>query len=160
MVLAMLAAGLGLIQRYGYLAVLRGGLGITIAVFVSLIGAGWLQQPMVFQGLVLLLGLGSGLAAAGLLTAVVEQTTAARAGTLMGIWGMAHESGEALGGLLGGSVVDLVLLLSGDNAWLAYSTVFALEAGVLVGALVLVGRVRIATPAAVSDEAPATYTHA
>lgn len=138
-VLAMLAAGLGLIQRYGYMTVLRGGLGITIVVFGGLIGAGFLQQPILFQGLVFILGLGTGLAAAGLLTAVVEQTTAARAGTLMGVWGVAHESGEALGGLLGGGVVDLVRLLSGGNSWLAYSTVFALEAGLLLVALLLMG---------------------
>jgi BCD family chlorophyll transporter-like MFS transporter len=138
-VLAMLAAGLGLIQRYGYMTVLRGGLGITIVVFGGLIGAGFLQQPILFQGLVFILGLGTGLAAAGLLTAVVEQTTTARAGTLMGVWGVAHESGEALGGLLGGGVVDLVRLLSGGNSWLAYSTVFALEAGLLLVALLLMG---------------------
>jgi BCD family chlorophyll transporter-like MFS transporter len=155
-VIAMLAAGLGLIQRLGYLPVLRSGLCLTIAVFGGLIVVGAVQQPVTFQGLVFVLGLGTGLSAAGLLTAVVEQTTAARAGTLMGVWGVAHESGEALGGLLGGSVVDLVRLLSGGDAWLAYSTVFMLEAGMLLVALVLVGRVRAAPlQRAPDDAAPA-----
>jgi BCD family chlorophyll transporter-like MFS transporter len=73
----------------------------------------------------------------------------------MGVWGVAHESGEALGGLLGGSVVDLVRLLSGGNAWLAYSTVFTLEAGMLLVALVLVGRVRaVPLQRAPDDAAP------
>jgi BCD family chlorophyll transporter-like MFS transporter len=139
-VLAMLIAGLKLIQRIGYLSVLRVGLIVTIVVFGGLIIVGGLQRPIVFQELVFALGLGTGLSAAGLLTAVVEQTTAARAGTLMGVWGVAHESGEALGGLLGGSVVDIVRVLSGHNNWLAYSTVFALEGGLLLVALVLAGR--------------------
>jgi BCD family chlorophyll transporter-like MFS transporter len=158
-VAAMLAAGLGLIQHLGYLPVLRGGLCLTIAVFGGLIVIGALQQPVIFQGLVFMLGLGTGLSAAGLLTAVVEQTTAARAGTLMGVWGMAHESGEALGGLLGGSVVDLVRLLSGGNAWLAYSTVFALEAVLLLAALVLVGRVREPAVSLATSEASPIATH-
>lgn len=141
-VLAMLASGLGLIQRYGYMPILMGGLSITVAVFGGLISIGVFPQLFIFQGLVFVLGLGTGLSAAGLLTAVVEQTTAARAGTLMGVWGVAHESGEALGGLLGGSVVDLVRWLSGGNEWLAYSTVFALEGGLLLVALVLIIRMR------------------
>jgi MFS transporter, BCD family, chlorophyll transporter len=156
-VLAMLAAGMRLIQHYGYRPVLRAGLVLNIVVFGGLIGAGGFRQPLVFQGLVFVLGLGSGLAAAGLLTAVVEQTTAARAGTLMGVWGVAHEGGEALGGLLGGSVVDVVRLLSGGNGWLAYSTVFALEAGLLLIALVLVGRVHVQAPSAAAErDHPAT----
>ncbi len=139
-VLAMLVAGLVGIQRFGYMAVLRGGILITIAVFAGLILVGIGSLPLVFQGLVFILGLGTGLAAAGLLTAVVEQTTAARAGTLMGVWGVAHEGGEALGGLLGGSVVDIVQLLGGD-VLLAYSTVFALEGGILCIAFLLLSRV-------------------
>jgi BCD family chlorophyll transporter-like MFS transporter len=159
-VIAMLAAGLGLIQRLGYQFVLRGGLCLNIAVFGGLIMVGALQQPAVFQGLVFVLGLGTGLSAAGLLTAVVEQTTAARAGTLMGVWGVAHESGEALGGLLGGSVVDLVRLLSDGNAWLAYSTVFTLEAGLLLVALLLVGRVRVVPLRTAPDDAAPLATRA
>ncbi|NJL32679.1 MAG: BCD family MFS transporter, partial [Chloroflexaceae bacterium] len=89
-VLAMLAAGLNLIQRYGYLPILRLGLCLNIAVFGGLIAVGALQQPLLLQVLVVGLGMGTGLSAAGLLTAVVEQTTAARAGTLMGVWGVAH----------------------------------------------------------------------
>ena len=40
----------------------------------------------------------------------------------------------------GGSVVDIVRMLSDDNNWLAYSTVFALEGGLLLIALMLAGR--------------------
>lgn len=140
--LTMLVAGLGLIGRYGYLPVLRVGIVMNIVVFGGLIEVGAMQHRLAFQVLVFVLGLGSGLSAAGLLTAVIEQTTSARAATLMGVWGLAHESGEALGGLLGGSLVDLVRLLSGGNGWLAYSTVFVLEAGLLLVALVLTGRER------------------
>jgi MFS transporter, BCD family, chlorophyll transporter len=140
--LSMLTAGLGLIPRAGYLPVLRAGLSISIVVFSGLIVVGSLHEPRMFQALVFVLGLGSGLSAAGLLTAVVEHTTAARAGTLMGLWGVAHESGEAIGSLLGGSIVDVVRLLSGGDAWMAYSTVFGLEAGLLLVALLLSGRSR------------------
>jgi BCD family chlorophyll transporter-like MFS transporter len=78
----------------------------------------------------------------------------------MGVWGVAHESGEALGGLLGGSVVDLVRLLSDGNAWLAYSTVFTLEAGLLLVALLLVGRVRVVPLRTAPDDAAPLATRA
>jgi hypothetical protein len=88
-----------------------------------------------FMGLVFWLGVGTGLAAAGLLTAVIEFTTMVRAGLLMGVWGMAHEFGQAAGGLMGGAVVDLMRRATDENNLIAYGTVFAVEALLLSVAL-------------------------
>ena len=73
--------------------------------------------------------MGTGLAGAGMLTGVINFTTAIRAGMLLGVWGMANMVGHALGSLMGGGVVDIMLSLTSGNALLAYSTVFALEIG-------------------------------
>lgn len=142
-ILAMLAAGMWLIRRFGYRPVLRIGLLLCVAVFAGLILAGVVESVSLFMVLVFLLGVGTGLASAGLLTAVITFTTVVRAGLLMGVWGVAHELGEAVGGLFGGVIVDAVRTATGGNALAAYGTVFAVEGALLVVALVLVNRVQV-----------------
>ncbi len=83
------------------------------------------------------MGLGTGLAGAGMLTGVINFTTKIRAGMLMGVWGMANMVGHALGSIIGGGVVDTVLRLTGQNAMLAYSAVFSIEVVLLIVALIL-----------------------
>jgi BCD family chlorophyll transporter-like MFS transporter len=60
----------------------------------------------------------------------------------MGVWGVAHNLGQAAGSLISGVVVDLVQLLQGD-ALTAYGLVFALEAVLLLAALWLLNGVKI-----------------
>jgi hypothetical protein len=55
---------------------------------------------------------------------------------LMGVWGMANLLGRAAGSIMGGVVVDGVQAVTG-SALTAYSTVFLLEAVMLVIAFVL-----------------------
>ncbi len=141
--LAIVSAGMYLIARVGYLPVLRAGLLLNVLVFVGIISAGALGSVSVFRALVFLLGIGTGLSMAGLLTAVIEFTTFARAGLLMGVWGTAAELGQAGGGLMGGVVVDLMHHISGGDALLAYGTVFAIEGALLVIALALTGGLRV-----------------
>jgi BCD family chlorophyll transporter-like MFS transporter len=139
-ILAMVSGGATLIKRWGYMRVLHRGLVMNIGVFVGLIAAGWLGHVGLFMTMVFLLGIGTGLSMAGLLTAVIEFTTFMRAGLLMGVWGTAAELGQALGGLMGGVVVDAVRWLTGGNSLLAYSTVFSLEALLLLVTLSLCAR--------------------
>jgi BCD family chlorophyll transporter-like MFS transporter len=142
-ILAMALAGVWLIARWGYLPVLRVGLGLNAAVFGGMLMTGALGQVAAFRALVLLLGVGTGLSMTGLLTAVIEFTTFERAGLLMGVWGTAAELGQASGGVLGGMVVDGVRHLSGGNALLAYGTVFVLESLLLLFTLTLTRGLRV-----------------
>ena len=105
---AMLAAGARLIKQFGYRSVLRVGLFLNIIVFGGLIASGALGSVGAFQGLVFVLGLGTGLSATAMLTAVIEFTTMAHAGLYMGVWGIAHELGQAFGSILAGGLVDLI----------------------------------------------------
>jgi len=140
--LSMGAAGLWLIKRFGYERVVRAGLLLGVGVFAGIILAGLFHLPNLFLGLVFLLGVTTGLSASGLLTAVIEFTTSARAGLLMGVWGVAHNLGQAFGSLVSGGVVDLVRAFQGD-VLIAYATVFALEGLLLVYALGLLPRINI-----------------
>jgi MFS transporter, BCD family, chlorophyll transporter len=140
--LSMALAGMWLIKRMGYVRVVRVGLVMGVFVFAGLILSGVFKQVMVFQGLVFLLGISTGLSASGMLTAVIDFTTPERAGLLMGVWGVAHNLGQAAGGLLSGGVVDMVRFFQG-NALTAYGVVFALEALLLIGALAMLSQIEI-----------------
>jgi BCD family chlorophyll transporter-like MFS transporter len=138
----MAAAGRWLISRYGYERVVRIGLVLGVIIFIGLILSGLFEMPGVFLVLVFLLGVSTGLSASGMLAAVIDFTTPERAGLLMGVWGVAHNLGQAIGGLVSGGVVDVVRLLNGD-ALTAYGAVFVLEAFLLIGALGLLSRIKI-----------------
>ncbi len=140
--LAMLASGGWLINRFGYQPVLKAGLWLGVLVFIGLIFSGFIVSISLFWTLVFLLGISTGLSAAAMLTAVIEFTTPARAGLLMGVWGLAHNFGQALGSLLSGTLIDLVRVLQG-NVLTAYGFVFAVEAGMLLIALGLFRRIKI-----------------
>jgi len=155
--LTLVASGVWLIKRWGYMATLRAGLAISVVVFGGIVAAGWIGSVPLFMALVFALGLGAGLAMAGLLTAVIEFTTTLRAGLLMGVWGMAAEFGQALGGLLGGIVVDTLRLLTGGNYWVAYGTVFTTEALLLTVVLALAGGLQVERSAAQVEAHPRAH---
>jgi len=98
------------------------------------------------------MGLGTGLAGAGMLTGVISFTTAIRAGMLMGVWGVANMVGHAFGSLMGGGIVDLVRGLTGGNAFAAYGTVFAFEVIMLLVALYLSTRLDVEESQAYVEE--------
>ena len=141
--ISMLLSGIFLIKWLGYMRLMRTGMGASILVFIGVIVAGLAGQPGAFQGLVFVMGLGTGLAGAGMLSGVVTFTTAIRAGLLMGLWGMANLLGKATGSLMGGIVVDVMLKLTTGNAFLAYATVFAIEVIMLVTALILTTKLSV-----------------
>ena len=136
---ALLLSGLWLQKALGPLRLMRVGLVASVAVFAAVGGVGLAGAPEAFRWLVLAMGFGTGLAGAGMLGSVVAFTTPVRAGLLMGVWGVANMLGHAAGSLLGGIVVDTMRLATG-SALVAYTTLFAFEVAMLVGALVLTFR--------------------
>ena len=142
--IAMLASGLYLIKRFGYLRVYRIGLGVVAVMFLLIVAVGFIGNANLLRLAVVLLGLGTGLAAASLLVSMIEFTTEARAGLLIGVWGVAHQLGRALASLIGGLIVDGVLSISGGNTMLAYGTAFVLEAALVVVAIGLIAKVDVA----------------
>jgi len=149
--ISMLLSGAVLLRRFGHLTILRAGIIASILVFLGLIIAGLMGKPGLMKGMVFLMGLGTGLAGAGMLSAAISFTTRVRAGMLMGVWGVANLVGHAAGSLMGGTVVDLVRVTTGNNL-AAYGTVFALEILMLIVALFLSMRVSIQTSFAGKEE--------
>lgn len=140
--LSMLAGGTTLIKWLGYKMVLRAGLIVSALTFVGLVMMGLSGRADAFRFLVFIMGLGTGLAGAGMLTGVMHFTTPVRAGMLMGVWGMANLLGRASGSLMGGGVVDAVQALT-RNPLAAYASVFAIEALMLIIAFALTFRLNI-----------------
>ena len=133
---SMLTCGLFLIKWLGYMKLMRMGIVASILVFVGLIATGLTGNAGIFKSLVFVMGLGTGLAGAGMLSAIISFTTPIRAGMLMGVWGVANMVGHAAGNLTGGILVDSVRYATG-NAFFAYSSLFAMEAVMLAVALYL-----------------------
>lgn len=153
--ISMLLSGLLLLRWLGYMRVMRFGLAASALVFAGVIVVGMMGNAAMFKNLVFVMGLGTGLAGAGMLAGIVTFSSAIRAGLLMGVWGMANVAGRALGSVMGGVVVDGMLRVSGGNALLAYSTVFSIEVVMLVAALVLSFRLNPAASLAHAEESRA-----
>ncbi len=150
--ISMLMSGTILIKFLGYKLILRIGLVSSILVFMGIIAVGATRQRRPLQGLVFVMGLGTGLAGAGMLAGIITFTTVIRAGLLMGIWGFANLLGRAVGSIMGGAVVDIGMNLTGGNALVAYSTVFGIEIVMLIVALFLSTRLEVGKSLAQSEE--------
>ena len=141
-VVAMLISGLVLVRYLGFVNLLRLGLILSMFSFIGVTVSGLNGQAQLFSQLVFLMGLGTGIAGAGMLSGFITFTTAARAGFLMGIWGIANMLGRALGSLMGGSIVDVMYLVTADH-FTAYAVVFTVEVVMLVLALSFTFRLRV-----------------
>lgn len=149
--IAMLSGGVFLLKKLGHMRVMRIGMLISVLAFAGPIVAGFTSNVSLFKAAVFIMGIGTGLAGAGMLSGTLTFTTRLRAGMLLGVWGVANMTGHAFGSLMGGGVVDAVRLLTG-NAFAAYATVFGLEMAVLLGALSLSFRLNPATSRASQEE--------
>ena len=106
--ISMLLSGIILLKVFGYMTVMRTGIIASMLVFLGVVITGALGNPGLFRILVLFMGLGTGLAGAGMLAGLINFTTPVRAGLLMGVWGVANQVGHAIGSLMGGGVVDIM----------------------------------------------------
>jgi MFS transporter, BCD family, chlorophyll transporter len=140
---SILLSGLVLIRWLGLARLFRLGILLLIPLFGVIVLAGVLKQVWLLQGGVLALGLATGLSAASLLGQTVAFTSPKSAGLLLGVWGVGHLLGRALANLFGAGLVDLLNLITGHQALLAYGTAFLVEALLLVWALLAFRRLHI-----------------
>jgi MFS transporter, BCD family, chlorophyll transporter len=139
---SMLLSGLFLIKLLGFMRLMRTGIILSIAVFIGLIVVGAMGNAGAFRSLVFVMGIGTGLAGAGMLSSVILFATPIRAGMLLGVFGVANMVGHAFGNLMGGAIVDVMRFATG-SALVAYSTLFGMEAVILIVALYLTTRLDV-----------------
>ncbi len=131
-----LLGGLLLVRRFGKRANAYAGAVMTIMAFALIIAAGVVRNPTFFQVSVFLLGLGSGLMTVSNLSFMLDMTIPQRVGLYMGAWGVANFLAQSMGTVAGALMRDIAFYLTGNVA-LGYMTVFALEIGGLIVALML-----------------------
>lgn len=149
--LSMLASGLYLLKAFGPMRVMRAGMLVAAFSFLGPILAGLNGNVSLFKGMVFVMGLGTGLAGAGMLSNAINFTTKIRAGMLLGVWAVANMTGNALGSVMGGVIVDSIRILTG-NIFMAYSTVFGLEIVILLVAFSLTFHLNMKTAKASLEE--------
>jgi BCD family chlorophyll transporter-like MFS transporter len=92
----------------------------------------------------LVFGLASGIGTNSTLVLMLDLTLPEAAGTFVGVWGLAQALSRALGKVLGGGLLDLARwALPLKQAYLPYAAVLALEAGIALLALLLLGRLNL-----------------
>ncbi len=149
--LAMLVSGLFLLKWLGWIKTMRAGMLLSVVAFLGPIAAGMLVNISLLKAAVFVMGLGTGLAGAGMLSGTLSFTSRLRAGMLLGVWAVANMAGHAFGSVTGGLIVDSVRALSG-SAFAAYASVFGLEALLLLAAFNLSLRLRVDASRAVEEE--------
>ena len=165
--LGMIAAGLaGRGRRFGSLQAWQvSGCIASALALLGLAAAGVVGPSWPFKATVFVLGVANGafsIAAIASMMRLAADGPPSREGIRMGLWGAAQAIAFGFGGLIGTAASDLARWLIGTPA-LAYSTVFALEAGLFVVAAALaaqLGRQGAAARAAPAQRGPIAALHA
>jgi len=139
--IALLLAG-ALEGRLGKRNVARWGAWGALIGFALIVISGINLSLGVFYLGVVFLGIGTGLSTVSNLSLMLDMTTAENVGLFIGAWGMANATSRLVGTILGGVVRDVVTQLSGFPLT-GYVTVFAIEAVMLAGSLLLLRRIDV-----------------
>jgi MFS transporter, BCD family, chlorophyll transporter len=110
--------------------------------FGLIIAAGFTQQPKMLQLAVGLFGITAGIATVGGISLMLDLTAAKTAGTFIGAWGLAQAMSRGLATLIGGVILDLGKGIF-DVPLMSYGLVFAIQALVMILAIIILGRVDI-----------------
>jgi BCD family chlorophyll transporter-like MFS transporter len=109
---------------------------------ILLLIAGFTQQIPVLQIALTIFGFASGITTSGALSLMLDLTAAETAGTFIGAWGLSQAIARGIATLSGGIVLDIGKKIFSIPIY-AYSFVFVCEAGVILFAAFLLGRVNV-----------------
>ncbi len=115
----------------------------ALAGFLAILVSGFTRSANVFYLGVTLLGLGTGLSTVANLALMFDLTVAGQVGLYIGAWGFSNALSRLVGSVMGGVVRDLVTHVTGV-ALSGYLVVFAIEAGMLLAAAILLMRINVA----------------
>ncbi|MFS8970625.1 BCD family MFS transporter [Synechococcus sp. 'PEA 65AY6A-5F PE A'] len=140
----IVVTGFFIVPKLGKQTTTRLGCLLVALSFGLTIASGFTGEPRLLQLCMILFGLASGITTNGAISLMLDLTAAETAGTFIGAWGLAQAMSQALSTLIGGALLDLGRLLFPTSSVLAYATVFGVEAGVMLLAVYLLGRVSVA----------------
>jgi BCD family chlorophyll transporter-like MFS transporter len=143
MLVALALAGL-LERRFARRRVAQAGNLGALFGLVLIIAAGLSASSSLFYSGVILLGFGTGVSTVANLALMFELTLPGSVGLFMGAWGFANAMSRLLGNVMSGVVRDVAVRIT-DDAVFAYLLVFALEAAMLAGAILLLTRLSVSS---------------
>jgi len=115
------------------------GVAVCSGLFIF---AGFIGQPEMLMGILVLFGLLSGVLTAGALSLMLDLTAAETAGTFIGAWGLAQAIARGLSTVLGGGILDIGRIMFAEPV-LAYGAVFATQAVGMILSITLLNQVNI-----------------
>ena len=139
---ALSTTGFLIVPRLGKQKTTKLGCLLVAASFVIIILAGFSQNQKLFQGVLFLFGLASGVTTTGAISLMLDLTAAETAGTFIGAWGLSQAMARALATITGGAVLDIGKSLF-TNLVFAYGLVFGLQAVGMLLAIWLLRRVNV-----------------
>jgi MFS transporter, BCD family, chlorophyll transporter len=110
--------------------------------FGLIILAGFTQQPKMLQSAIVLFGITAGIATVGGISLMLDLTAAKTAGTFIGAWGLAQAMSRGLATFLGGIVLDIGKSIF-DQTLISYGLVFAIQALMMILAILILERVDV-----------------
>ena len=131
--IAATGLGLGQLRSWVVLGCLGSAISLVVIAAFGILGPG---SPLMLA--VVFLGVFNGIyavATIGVMMALAGQGREAREGTRMGLWGAAQAIAAGIGGLVGAAAADILRKALPDE--MAFSIVFAIEAGLFVVAAVM-----------------------
>ncbi len=140
--MSLSATGFLLIPRLGKRKTTEVGCVAVSVCFVLIILAGFVGNIRLFQAILLLFGLATGILTTGALSLMLDLTAAETAGTFVGAWGLAQSMARGSAVVLGGLILDLGKAIFASKV-LAYGLVFGVQAAGMIVAIWFLGRVNV-----------------
>ena len=128
------------ISTMSYARINRWGVSTLVATFASLTVISFAEIDVLLQPSLILFGAGLGMWNIGAWGLMVSVSNDAHVGTYFGLWTMASLVFRGGAQIIGAIVRDVIVFLTSAEG-LAYGTVFALEAGVMLMALIVVNQI-------------------
>jgi BCD family chlorophyll transporter-like MFS transporter len=119
------------------------GLSVMALGLAALGVAAFTHQVHLIELALVIFGAGFGVYSFGGLSLMAVMASDKEAGAYLGLWSIAILLSKGLGTFLGGALRDLLLLGFNLPAGLGYAIIFALEAGGLLGAILILSRIDV-----------------
>ena len=136
------ATGFLITPRLGKKLTTKIGCLLTAISFLLIILAGFTQAEEVLKSAIVLFGITTGMATIGGISLMLDLTAAETAGTFIGAWGLAQAMSRAVATVIGGVILDIGRALF-SMPLIAYGTVFACQAAMMIAAIVILNRVDV-----------------
>jgi MFS transporter, BCD family, chlorophyll transporter len=138
----ILLSGFLLAPRVGKKKTAQIGCSCVLVAVLLIAAAGFVGNPAVLRGAVLLFGLASGVTTTGAVTLFLDFTIAQTAGTFVGAWGLAQAVARGSSLILGGALLDVGKTIM-PSLVSAYGLVFVIEALAMAGAIALLSQLDV-----------------